>query len=970
MRVCLDWMSSGAKIAASYDRKAENKCPCVVFFERNGLERGSFSIEESLDATVEFLKWNCYSDLLGALVKCDAYDAVKVWSFSNNHWYLKQEIRFHKKDKVNFGWDPKRPLQLICWTFDGQIKSYSFFWITAVTENSTALVIDNTRVLVTPLSVSLIPPPISLFSLQFLSPVQNITFYSKKSNPCLAVSLSNGSLSIVELPMLDSWELLEGKDLIVQPLECDEKFGTIMHLVWLDSRRLLGVTINEAGCAQSLLEIELACSENSSPDLVSSSGWSGKILKRCLLDQLVISVVQNPIRNGSAFIQFDGGSICEYFSSSTSAGSSLESSLQKVDHELSFLYSCPWMNAVHISESSFLKPFVFGLDDNGRFQVHKRVLCTNCTSFSFYSNSLGIMQQRVTHLIFTTKQDSLYIVDINELGKITQGFENYFVDDTKVLEDSDFIAVWEKGAKIVGVVHGDEAAVIIQTNRGNLECIYPRKLVVASIVNALIQRRFRDAMIMVRRHRIDFNVIVDHCGWCSFIKMAPQFVCEVNNLNHLTDFVCSIRNENVMETIYKNVVCLPLTNDFAAIPFGTSSHCKISSVLLAIKAAIEEKVKESAARELCILTTLARCEPPALEEALKRIKVIREKELVGTDDSWRKSYPSAEDAIKHLLWLLDPEAVYEAALGLYDLNLAAIVALNSQKDPKEFLPFLQGLESMPLLSMKYSIDLRLHRYESALRHLFATGETYYEDCLNLIKTYPQLFPLGLLLFADRPQKVQVLESWGDYLFAEKIFEDAASNYLCCSALHKALKAYRACGNWKKLFLVAGLLKLNREEMLQLAHELSEELNALGKPAEAAQLVIEYCKDVDNGVLYLVRAREWEEALRIGFMYGREDLIMKVTDAAVECVNSLISDHEEGVEKVGKYLTRYLAVRQRRLLLKAKLESEERSVSGFDDDTLSETSSNVSGMSVYTTGYVTRLVFLHFRFLFYQIKLKQ
>nr|GMD54269.1 elongator complex protein 1 isoform X1 [Ipomoea batatas] len=96
----------------------------------------------------------------------------------------------------------------------------------------------------------------------------------------------------------------------------------------------------------------------------------------------------------------------------------------------------------------------------------------------------------------------------------------------------------------------------------------------------------------------------------------------------------------------------------------------------------------SPARELCILTTLARSDPAALEEALERVKVLREMELSDSDDPRKTHYPSAKEAIKHLLLLYDSEAVFESALGLYDLNLAAMVALNSQKDPKEFLPYL------------------------------------------------------------------------------------------------------------------------------------------------------------------------------------------------------------------------------------------------------------------------------------------
>lgn len=465
------------------------------------------------------------------------------------------------------------------------------------------------------------------------------------------------------------------------------------------------------------------------------------------------------------------------------------------------------------------------------------------------------------------------------------------------------------------------------------------------LARSLTQGRFKDALQMVRRHRIDFNLIVDHCGLEAFILSATEFVTQVNNLNHITEFACAIKHENVMETLYRNYASLPCLKGDK--PKGIDSDNKISSVLMAVRKALEDQIEETPARELCILTTLAKSSPPSLEEALRRIKEVRDLELSAAADPKRRLYPSSEESLKHLLWLSDSEAVFEAALGLYDLNLAAIVALNSQKDPKEFLPFLQELERMPTVLMQYNIDLKLQRHESALRHIISAGDPYYEDCMNLIRKVPELFPLGLQLINDPPKRQQVLEAWGDHLNATKCFEDAATTYLCCSRLEKALKAYRACGNWKGVLTVAGLIR--KDDLLPLARELSEELQALGKPGDAATILLEYCGDTDNGISLLVEARSWEEALRVAFLHKRDDLILIVKSASLECASMLVGEYNEGVEKVGKYLTRYLAVRQRRLLLAAKLKTEEQSMGYLDDETASQASSNFSGMSAYTTG---------------------
>lgn len=944
----------------------------IKVWERDSGTMHSVSEPKSLLHSV--LEWMPSGSKIAAVVhlkaekRCEQYDSLKIWCFSNNHWYLKQEVRYPKEDGIRFLWNPTKPLQLICWTLGGQITVFNFIWVTAVTESSISFVIDGAEILTTPLSLYLMPPPMFLFKLRFPSAVRDIAFCSKNSRNFLAASVSSGHLCVAELPQLDTWEEFEGKELNVEVSYSESALGSFIHLAWLDSHVLVGVShlaFRHSGCLpvtssgedwQSgyyLQELQITCFENHVQGVVTCSGWNSKISNQIPVEEPVIGIFPMPGERYSACVQLDGGKLFEYTSKFCITGGTPGPHLQILE-KLAFFSSCPWMCVVPIGDFGPLKLLFFGLDDNGRLHVNGKIICHNCSSFSFYSNSADRV---ISHLILATKQDLLFIIEIGELlqENLEVKYENFMPVIKKRNEEDkrNSISIWEKGAKVVGALHADESAVMLQTTRGNLECIYPRKLVLASIVNALIQRRFMDALSMVRRHRIDFNIIIDHCGWQVFLDLAPEFVRQVNNLSYITEFICSIKTENIMETLYKNYISLPCLQDAKVLEaknvIGADCKSKISAVLMAIRKALEEQVVEIPARELCILTTLARSDPPALEEALKRIKAIREMELLGCDDPKRTSHPSAEEAVKHLLWLSDSGAVYEAALGLYDLNLAAIVALNSQRDPKEFIPFLEDLKRMPTVLMKYNIDLKLKRYHEALRHIVMAGENYYADCMNLMKNNPELFPLGLQLITDATKRRQVLESWADHLSNIKAFEDAASTYLCCNCLEKALKAYRASGNWSGVLTVAGLIKLGKEEVMQLAHELCEELQALGKPVESSKVALEYCGDVNRGVNLLVSAREWEEALRVAFMYRRDDLVSEVRDASLECASAVIDDYKEGLEKVGKYLARYLAVRQRRLLLAAKLQSDGHSVNDFDDDTASETSSSFSGMSAYSTG---------------------
>lgn len=196
----------------------------------------------------------------------------------------------------------------------------------------------------------------------------------------------------------------------------------------------------------------------------------------------------------------------------------------------------------------------------------------------------------------------------------------------------------------------------------------------------------------------------------------------MGKLNHITELVYALNNDNIVDTSYKNL--LP--------PFPTAVGAKdarmelmksqlpgskVQGVLKALKEAVEKEVASSPGKELCILAMLAKSQPPELKEALHRVKSLREAELQGEiaveleaveegGKDLNKAILSAEAALKHLLWLSDAEIVFKEALGLYDLHLAAMVASHAQRDPKEFLPLLKELEDMPEHMMRFKIDLR------------------------------------------------------------------------------------------------------------------------------------------------------------------------------------------------------------------------------------------------------------------------
>jgi len=104
-----------------------------------------------------------------------------------------------------------------------------------------------------------------------------------------------------------------------------------------------------------------------------------------------------------------------------------------------------------------------------------------------------------------------------------------------------------------------------------------------------------------------------------------------------------------------------------------------------------------------------------------------------------ESDPQAvEDAVRYIIFLVDPDKLFDIALGMYDFSLVLLIAQNSQKvesnlthfftkliatkDPREYLPFLRELWSLEESYRHYRINDHLKRYPSALKSLREGGE--------------------------------------------------------------------------------------------------------------------------------------------------------------------------------------------------------------------------------------------------------
>ena len=162
----LSWKPSGHIITGI--RRQEGKID-VVFFERNGLRHGEFSLRlnrsemENAGAKID-LKWNVDSTVLAISMN----DRVQLWTMGNYHYYLKQEIRLNHaaNNLAAMAWHPEKPLELCCFS-DSDLRWLTYnFEVCRGSVNpphdiGLVAVIDGKILKVTPLRTKNIPPPMS-----------------------------------------------------------------------------------------------------------------------------------------------------------------------------------------------------------------------------------------------------------------------------------------------------------------------------------------------------------------------------------------------------------------------------------------------------------------------------------------------------------------------------------------------------------------------------------------------------------------------------------------------------------------------------------------------------------------------------------------------------------------------------------------------------------------------------------------
>ena len=419
---------------------------------------------------------------------------------------------------------------------------------------------------------------------------------------------------------------------------------------------------------------------------------------------------------------------------------------------------------------------------------------------------------------------------------------------------------------------------------------------------------------------------------------------------------------------------------------------------------------------LCILTTYVKQSPPDLESALQLVKQQHTTAAdAGTvhslaDRGGKDKFAGAAGALAYVIFLCDVQQLYEVAVGMYDQQLALLVAQQAQMDPKEYVPFLKELfgerrgESM----RRVGVDRWLKRWDRVVRGLVmavnvgeVTGAEVWDEVVRLVEqhtlwdevlelvTLTQLSDMessvtGQRARGGRHEEKQrwgavtfelntpsgryhcLLSAYAGFLVSQQLPAQAAAAYLLCGDYDNAVHAYHLSLDWRLALSLAHSLHLSHTACRELAQSFIGALRQQqGRAAEAAQLILDYEEDVEEAVALLLQAEEWEEAVRICWTKGRGDLIDEVVKPDVrKAVDRLKRSLDRRRDKYVEAVKRLRIVRRAKLLF--SVERVDSAVGGVelagheevDDDlqsivsgsnnvdTLSSASS-ISGISAFT-----------------------
>ncbi|KAI2082021.1 putative elongator complex protein 1 [Ophidiomyces ophidiicola] len=835
----ISWRPSGNLIAGI--QRLESRVD-VVFFERNGLRHGQFTLrlndnDRRTWASSINLAWNLDSTVLAVQFK----DRIQLWTMGNYHYYLKQEIPISSKlggaEFIrSFRWHHEKATRFVAGSIKSIIDADYVFDVARGSsmqpvDFGSVAVIDGKTLKLSPLKVAAIPPPMALYEVALDYNAVDVAF--SNSGTKIAV-LANEGFALI------SWKLGS-----VPPPEPQlDRFYAFSQT----SKRPRRIAIVGETDVYVLMQDDISL------DMI-------KLLDIDTQNEKIAFASAESDRLSSIFTDLEQNTI---WISKTSGGQKA-TSYSYISRDGDSTSPTPWYDSPSQAAtwaSALVLPgkghILFSLSRTGSLYADKRLLVQNCTSFLITP----------AHLIFTTTQHLLKFVHITNVDSLE------IPGDTP--EADERCRSIERGARLIAAVPST-FALTMQMPRGNIETIYPRALVLAGIRKYIESKRYRSAYLACRSHIVDMNILHDFMPE-QFMASIQLFIDQIKRIDFIDEFLSRLRDEDVSETLYKDTLKIAHTEaqnssttgvGMTVIPPAVSEPSKRNKVNQICDAFLSVLVNRIETNLQNLITAHVCKSPPDLDAGLQLVAKLRE-----------QSAEQAEEAIEHMCFLTDANRLFNNALGLYDLELTLLVAQQAQRDPREYLPFLQKLQGMTELRRRYEIDNHLGRNVKALKSLHALHEY---DELKLYTIKHVLYREALELYKYQPELLRdMTQLYADYLHDQSKYKEAAigKSFKYSSQFETAYETYKIANMWQECLYCASLVPLADAQMTELSQSLVSALTEIKDYISAAHIYNDHLKDIPAAARLLCRGSKFGDACRILALNGHQSLVIDIVDSSL------------------------------------------------------------------------------------------
>eukprot|EP00730_Choanoeca_flexa_P017217 TRINITY_DN8259_c0_g1_i1.p1 TRINITY_DN8259_c0_g1~~TRINITY_DN8259_c0_g1_i1.p1 ORF type:complete len:1336 (+),score=384.79 TRINITY_DN8259_c0_g1_i1:376-4008(+) len=900
----LAWRPSG-NILASTQRLPHRHD--VVFFERNGLRHGEFTLPFKQDQVhVLHMAWNADSSILavhsveliqGQLPAAeDAIHHLQLYTMGNYHWYLKQQRVFTGGLDV-FVWHPEDSFRYYAvHASSGRVETVELMAqvlrpkYACKQDEGHVGVVDGASVLYTPLRRVVVPPPMCHYTLTVPKPVTSVTFAPVADNAeaLSAVAMLCDGTAIVH--SLDGTQAAVQGMLDVQAAVDVDKRKLLRHATLLTGTQLVFVTCDDfEGDIVHVAQFSMVDGNVHIEQTASLSVAKPIVALTSIADsstEMVLETADGEVHTLS--MTFDNDA--------------LQLNLQPLNHGqgLTLPEVCYQIYALRntTDDNAAASYHILALSPKHRLYVDEHEIANNVTSLSV----------RLPFALVTTTTHKLHLLDV--ATDLTQ----YKLTDEKVHEYDCSLRAVERGAELVATPNSD-IKVILQMPRGNLEAVTPSGLVLHEARRLLAESEFRKAFLLLRRHRVSLNLLLDYHGDEAMEKL-PAILKALGSVDFINLLIMELKNEDVTLSMY------PLLRNARQVPSAAAytRPNKVNTMCAAIRKAL--LALDSDAYLHSILTTYVKHEPAQLEDALRHVLAVRtgdgDADKDDSEDGRKQRAERARAALKYMLLLVDVKKLYNAALASYNLEFVLLVAQVAQMDPKEYVPFLQKLDSLPEPLKQFEIEHHLKRYARALLRLLEAGteqhDRFYDICVQ-----QQLYPAALAHITqakkDRPNEQEELHvlykrvagEFGTALLKDGRPQEAALMLTKAEKYPAAADAFIAAGDWQRL--VPLLRHFSAEDQADLSDKMVESLDGLKHPM-AAGLFLELRGQPADALEYYASAQAWSDAVRLARCHDLVD--DSIRTALMTVLNGLQQQIQGMAENMQNYAERLYHVRAEKI----------------------------------------------------------